>query len=365
MVDTDLIEIIALCIALDITAYKTYLGISHATTNSELRQFWADMAAEEKEHAAYWNSALRLAEQDSIPQLFDDPVRVRRELQGIKDKIDALLQAGFELQSIPDTFLLACRMEFFMNHHAFETLLQFVNCSDPRQDVDRFYEDHINKFIDAMNRFGASTPSLELLGESLRRSWMENKTLASQNSIDELTGVRNRRGFFSIVNIFGSFAKRNRFTVGILMADIDHFKKINDTYGHAKGDVVLRRVARILQEKIRPSDVLGRYGGEEFIIYMSQIDPLAAYDVAEKLRKAVEADRQDSIGVTVSIGIACGTLPMGSDVEASLAEYISTADACLYEAKNSGRNKVVAARSQPGDLEPRETSSAGAEGTPA
>jgi diguanylate cyclase (GGDEF)-like protein len=345
LADKELVDIIKLCITLDITAYKTYLRISQATSNNtELKLFWASMAEEEKEHAAYWNSALRLAEQDSIPQLFDDPSRTLEELRGIQGKLDALLSADPDLGSLPETFLLACRMEFFMTHNAFETLLQFVNCVEPRQNPERFYEEHICRFIDAMNRFGASTPSLELLGESLNRQWREHKTLASQNGIDELTGIRNRRGFFSIVNAFGSFARRNGFPVGVMMADIDHFKKINDTHGHAKGDEVLRRTARVLQEKIRPSDVLGRYGGEEFIIYMNQIDPLAARDVAEKLRKAVEADYRDGIPVTISIGIACGVLSPQKDVEASLAEYIRAADASLYEAKNSGRNKVVVAQ---------------------
>ncbi len=355
MADPDLIEIIKLCISLDVTAYKTYLGISQATVNPDLKQFWADMAAEEKEHADYWNSALKLAEQDSIPQLFDDPQKIREELSGIRNKIDTLLKHDNDPSNVTDTFLMAYRMEFFMTHHAFETLLQFVNCMELKKDAEQFYERHIDKFIDAMNKFGASTPSLELLGESLRRLWRENRALSALSSIDELTGIRNRRGFFSIIHTFGSLAKRNRFTIGIMIADIDHFKRINDTYGHAKGDEVLKRTAQILQKKIRPSDVLGRFGGEEFIIYMNQIDPRVAYDVAEKLRLAVEEFREDGIGVTISIGVSCGILPMDSDVDSSLSEYVKRADACLYEAKNSGRNKVVAAAS-PDELQvPKKT----------
>lgn len=238
---------------------------------------------------------------------------------------------------------MACRMEFFMTHHAFETLLEFVNCMETLKKPEHYYEEHINKFIGAMNKFGASMPSLELLGESLQRLWMENKALSTQSSIDELTNIRNRRGFFSIVSKFASLAKRNRFMTGVMMTDIDHFKRINDTYGHAKGDEVLRRTAQILQSKIRPSDVLGRYGGEEFIIYLNQIDPRAAFDVAEKLRRAVEDDRKDGIDVTISIGVSCGILPVQDDVEASLSEFIKSADACLYEAKNTGRNKTVVA----------------------
>ncbi len=343
MADTDLVEIIKLCISLDVTAYKTYLGISQAVADPALKRFWADMADEEREHASYWQSALKLAEQGNIPQFFDDPPKIRAELFSIQQKIDGLLRSHIDPLNISDTFLLACRMEFFMTHHAFETLLQFAGCSgqaDPRE----FYEQHIHRFIDAMSTFGASMPALELLGESLQRLWMENKALSARNSIDELTGIRNRRGFFGVAAVLGSLARRNGFLVGVMMADIDHFKRINDTYGHAKGDEVLRRVAQILQKCIRPSDVLGRYGGEEFCILMSQIDPGAARSVAEKLRTSVAEERMDGIAVTISIGVSCGILPMHRDVTSSLTDYLERADACLYEAKNSGRNKVVAAR---------------------
>ncbi len=344
MTDNDnLVEIIKLCISLDVTAYKTYLGISQAVTTPALKRFWSDMADEEREHAGYWSSALKLAEQGNIPQFFDDPPKIRAELQESRQKIDGLLRSHIDPLNIADTFLLACRMEFFMTHHAFETLLQFTGCLE-QKDPREFYDQHIHRFIDAMNTFGASMPALELLGESLQRLWRENKSLSARSSIDELTGIRNRRGFFAVATVMGSLARRNGYPVGVMMADIDHFKKINDTHGHAKGDEVLRRVAQILQERIRPSDVLGRYGGEEFCIFMSQIDPAAARSVAEKLRKCVAEDRLDGIGVTISIGVSCGTLSTSRDVDSSLMEYLERADACLYEAKNSGRNRVVAAR---------------------
>ena len=340
MIDTELVEIIKLCTALDVTAYKTYLGISQAVTDTALKQFWSDMANEEREHAGYWHSALKLAEEGKIPQFFDDPPKIRAELGAIQRKIDGLLASRIDPHNIADTFLLACRMEFFMTHHAFESLLQF-GCPDQKNPRE-FYEEHIHRFIDAMNTFGSSMPALELLGESLQRLWQENKALSEKSSIDELTGVRNRRGFFGVATVIGSLARRNAFPVGVMMADIDHFKKINDTYGHAKGDEVLRNVARVLQQSIRPSDVLGRYGGEEFCIFMSQIDPAAAQGVAEKLRTSVAEHRIDGIGVTISIGVSCGILPTHRDVNESLTEYLERADACLYEAKNTGRNKVVA-----------------------
>ena len=345
MAENDLLEIIKLCKDLDIASYKTYKGIAEATADGDLKQFWAGMAEEEKEHATYWSYALKLAEQDCLPQLFDNPTKIREELLGIRKKIESILESQIDPQSLSDTFSLACRMEIFMTHQAFERLLEYGNCMEIKIQPEQFYDEHINKFIDAMNKFGANTPSLELLGDSLQRLRLENKALYMQGGFDELTGVRNRRAFFSVVNKFGSFARRNQFTIGMIMADIDHFKKVNDTYGHGKGDEVLKRIAGILQAKIRPSDILGRYGGEEFIIYMNQVDPQAAFDVAEKLRKAVETDREDGIGVTMSFGISCGTLSMHEEVGKTLTDFISRADACLYEAKTTGRNKVVVAPS--------------------
>jgi diguanylate cyclase (GGDEF)-like protein len=126
------------------------------------------------------------------------------------------------------------------------------------------------------------------------------------------------------------------------MIDIDHFKNINDQYGHLVGDVILKQVAQIIKKNVRELDLVGRYGGEEFGVLLIETDDSGALYVAERIRAAV-AEKEfkaydESLRVTLSIG--CSTL---SDKARDVASLIETADAALYKAKHEGRNKVMSA----------------------
>jgi diguanylate cyclase (GGDEF)-like protein len=151
---------------------------------------------------------------------------------------------------------------------------------------------------------------------------------------DALTGVSNRRHFADHAVRQIALARRNHRPLAAMMVDIDFFKKINDTYGHAVGDEVIRRVAGALRDNVREPDVLCRYGGEEFAIVMSEMhgDPIAA---AERLRAAIKASGGD-VPVTVSVGVA--ELKPDDDLETLLGR----ADAALYRAKEGGRDQVQA-----------------------
>ena len=123
------------------------------------------------------------------------------------------------------------------------------------------------------------------------------------------------------------------------MLDIDNFKQVNDTRGHPSGDEILKIIARSMRNSVRASDIVGRYGGEEFIILFSSIDKRSAFQLAEKIRKNVEYDTRSIVPVTVSIGIATGELE--NQIEESMISLIKSADDALYEAKNLGKNRVV------------------------
>ena len=126
------------------------------------------------------------------------------------------------------------------------------------------------------------------------------------------------------------------------MLDIDNFKQVNDTHGHPSGDEILKIIARSMRNNVRASDIVGRYGGEEFIILFSSIDKHSALQLAEKIRKNVESDTRSIVPVTVSIGIATGELE--NQIEESMISLIKSADDALYEAKNLGKNRVVICR---------------------
>jgi len=155
---------------------------------------------------------------------------------------------------------------------------------------------------------------------------------------DRLTGAWNRRHLDDAAVIEMSRAERHGFPVSVLMLDIDHFKKINDTYGHLAGDSVLRGLATILQKRLRPNDRLGRYGGEEFCAILPETALANAAKIGEELRALVEAHAfvadDKRINVTISIGAGC------LDDSMDIAGLYRRADEMLYQAKRTGRNKV-------------------------
>jgi diguanylate cyclase (GGDEF)-like protein len=154
---------------------------------------------------------------------------------------------------------------------------------------------------------------------------------------DSLTGLSNRRHFMDAGNRELLLARRSGRPLSVVMLDLDHFKSVNDTYGHAVGDSVLKRFSAIALATLRNSDVIGRIGGEEFALLLREMPPRDAAAVAEKLRAAVAADRSEGLpGFTVSIGVS------GVDAsDASLDDVLRRADKALYAAKAGGRNRVA------------------------
>lgn len=186
----------------------------------------------------------------------------------------------------------------------------------------------------------APTFSWLFFGMLLKLNSLERE-MRSLASFDPLTGLYNRYTFYSVANQLLSLMRREGARLSALFVDIDHFKRVNDRYGHFAGDVVLKEIARLLRETIRTSDMIGRIGGEEFVILLPRTGPEDAATVAEKLRRSVER-RQITIGLetaisaTISVGVAGG--PVG--LESCVDELVNLADKELYRAKSSGRNRI-------------------------
>lgn len=188
--------------------------------------------------------------------------------------------------------------------------------------------------------FGTSTDVHEayLIAEEREQLARELARMASE---DALTGALTRRAFIERVNAMIDRKTRSRRHASLLMLDIDHFKSINDTYGHPAGDRVLAAVAGRLRAALRKQDVIGRLGGEEFAVYLPQCSRREALDVAERTRASIEVEPislQDggAVAVTVSIGVTTG-----SESKLTLDRLLDVADKALYEAKNGGRNRAV------------------------
>ena len=178
---------------------------------------------------------------------------------------------------------------------------------------------------------------------------MKNRVLAEVSARDALTGLYNRWYVMEKIESEMNRSLRHGSPVALLMLDIDHFKRINDSFGHAAGDQVLKSFGQVLRESCRVYDVPGRYGGEEFCIVLPETRIGSTTVVAERIRQRLADSRfdvgADRVAITASIGIA------GMDADDSVvssAALIDRADRALYSAKNHGRNRVEVWASAPG-----------------
>lgn len=178
-----------------------------------------------------------------------------------------------------------------------------------------------NSAIDAMNRE---------LQQVLEREQFKART-------DDLTGLSNRRHFFELSEQLFSVAQRYKSAFSLFIFDIDHFKKVNDNFGHQTGDLVLKAVARIARENTRVADVIARYGGEEFIVVLPNTGIDGAFAVAENIRKNIVENTINLDGNEVRVSVSAGIAEILTGPD-SLEKLIHRADQALYEAKNAGRN---------------------------
>lgn len=171
--------------------------------------------------------------------------------------------------------------------------------------------------------------------------------LKNKARVDHLTGLYNRRAFFDLSERVFERARVSGTTVGLLVLDLDHFKTVNDTYGHLAGDRVLSAFSRSASGVLRPMDLMARTGGEEFVVLIPEADENLALDVAERIRAVTESlvvpDEEWFLGITVSVGVALGWPAEGSDFRSLFLE----ADMALYRAKALGRNRVQFAGGTP------------------
>jgi diguanylate cyclase (GGDEF)-like protein len=177
--------------------------------------------------------------------------------------------------------------------------------------------------------------------ESQRDLLIANQKLEELSNKDDLTGLLNRRRLKEILNV--EFAKYVQYGIpfSVVLCDLDHFKGINDCYGHLAGDIVLEKVAKLLTSMVRPKDFVMRFGGEEFILLLLEADRVEAFQIAERLRQKISEMSFNApalarpLKVTASFGVADIT-----QNEQSINDLLKRADLALYEAKGEGRNRV-------------------------
>lgn len=203
-----------------------------------------------------------------------------------------------------------------------------------RLNGEAFWALTSSSLIDYEGQMAVITSFNDITGAKARESELEHLA-----TTDALTGIPNRRRFLEALE--AEMSRRNRYAhpFALVMIDLDHFKAVNDTYGHAAGDCVLRDLVQLLSESLRTNDLLGRLGGEEFAILLPETGPDDALALARRLRQRVAhasmSVESTPLGLTISLGVvSCGE-------QDSVASLLRRADLALYEAKRGGRNQVV------------------------
>lgn len=219
-----------------------------------------------------------------------------------------------------------------------------MTTADDNLDRNLAFENGANDFI------GKPVDTVELqarigVHQKLARTIRELEThrglLQEQATTDPLTRLKNRRAFFDIGVGHLALTRRHGTDLSVVMLDIDHFKRINDNYGHHVGDESLIGVAETLRGTTRTEDVTARFGGEEFAILLPDTDRLGAAVLAERIRIAIEKRIISAAGHTLSLTVSAGIASYGVDGRENLEHLISVADKRLYLAKQHGRNRVV------------------------
>jgi len=230
-----------------------------------------------------------------------------------------------------------------LNPHFQDIPVIFITASDEKQDLLKAFDlgavDYITKPFHNRELLARIKTHLELkfTRDELKKALVELEKLATT---DELTGISNRRNFSTLAEREFNLAKRQKRYFALLILDIDYFKKINDSHGHIAGDFVIKSVAQQCVLSIRQEDLCARWGGEEFIIFLSESMLEDGIAVARRLRQDIEelsvAFESEKINVTVSIGVA-----VYNPEDKNVNQTIIRGDMALYQAKNSGRNRVV------------------------
>lgn len=295
-----------------------------------------------------------LSSNPALRQLYSDVVQLR-------EFILAIAQGDFSYSPGIKGYLAGTlkTLQAGLKHLTWQT--QMIAQGDFSHRVD-----FMGEFSEAFNamvvKLDASVKDLNRANEELLREIEERKKIEAAlresekkyrqlSRTDHLTGLYNRRHFFELAEMEIERSARHQRSVAIIIYDIDDFKKINDSFGHAAGDTALKHIAALSKNEVRKIDILARYGGEEFICLLPETDLKKALQVAERMRHVLESSPLEyqwrAISLTGSFGVAA--IEHATDANEpcldQLQRIIKAADDALYQAKAAGKNRVVAAPS--------------------
>lgn len=295
------------------------------------------------------NNAQLMAQMANSNDLFDKLNGVKSAFDDLDSEIKTSIKTNFSnieftteiiISNEFYTIVTAYCVLFFLTYviykninRRFKVLIHdIVNLSksslESRRRFDKVSNDELGLLTKSLNQI------LDTYENDVNQLTEEKMTFYDLSHKDKLTGLYNRH-YLDSVFVEYEHKLPQGFVYGVIILDVDHFKKVNDTYGHQVGDDVLKFVAYTLDHNVRKSDVIGRWGGEEFMCIITTNDPKLLFDIAEGLRKVLEKSVIEVVGhITASFGAAMSTSG------ANFVEVIENADKALYDAKKEGRNRV-------------------------
>jgi len=334
--------ILDMCVAMDAFAQSAYYTMAQTTEDPELALFFERMSIEEAHHVTWWKELARAYDQGLVPDVVNDTEGLHAHLTKLFDEIKSAVPADFGEVSNDTKIDIAARLEFYMLDPVFGELLDLTEPGGALGHREA-YARHIERLVVTIENHYSRGDLASFLARVLRRAWRDNLALAAYATRDPLTGIHNRRGFTTHLRQWLSWAERYKHPIGVLLADVDAFKRINDTHGHATGDLALTYVANAFSETARESDIVARYGGDELAVIAPESNAAELTRLAERLIERVRqipllGPNGEPVPLTVSIGGAVVTPSAGN---ADPDVLLALADRSLYDAKSAGKDRFA------------------------
>ncbi len=337
--DEVLLKITGKCLSLEEIAYETYRYIAGNSLDKNIGDFFGNMAAEEAEHIEFWKGVHSLVSSGAIEDIIDNEYEL---LEDVSRTVEVAEGLRVQLKNANDNrrvFILAFYLETYIMRPSFGIIFQFVKNISPIKNPIDTYQIHLEKFISQFKRQNIEDIELTSIANIIFQLYSENLQLSRISYIDTLSGLLNRRGLFSSLYTVAHILSRKNRPAGLMMFDIDNFKKANDEYGHQIGDQIISSVGTIIKSCIRNSDIAGRFGGEEFVVLLPDIREDMVRTLAENIREKVKSEFSKRFPITVSGG--CAFAERIANPQEDINKLIKKADENLYISKREGKDRIT------------------------